>query len=103
MTESVGEKLPICFAHLQERKEQAMSPPLGAPNWGIFLLAIPFLCALPVGILWLDTRLARHHSRHAIAPGMGRAIAQGRRIDDCGQEFFTDPDGRRWYPVRRAK
>ena len=80
-----------------------MSPPFGAPNWGIFLLAIPFLCALPVGILRLDARLARPHRRRRIAPGMGRAIAQGMGIDDRGQEFFTDPDGRRWYPARRGK
>jgi hypothetical protein len=80
-----------------------MSPPFGAPNWGIFLLAIPLLCAVPVGILLLDARLARQRSRRTIAPGMGCAIAQGMGIDERGQEFFTDPDRRRWYPARRGK
>jgi hypothetical protein len=80
-----------------------MSPPLGAPNGGIFLLAIPFLCALPLGILRLDARLARQHGRRTIAPEMGRAIARGKGIDDRGQEFFTDPDRCRWYPARRGK
>lgn len=72
-----------------------MSPPLVAPNWGIFLLAIPFLCALPLGILRLEARLVLHRSRRTIAPGM--------EIHDDAKEFFTDPNGRPWYPAQRAK
>jgi hypothetical protein len=86
---------PFAIAHLGERKKHAMSPPFGSPDWGIFFLSVPFLCALPVGILRLDVHLARLHRRRTIAPGMG--------IDDRGHEFFTDPDGRRWYPARRVK
>jgi hypothetical protein len=65
-----------------------MSSPFGAPNWGVFLLAIPFLCALPVGILQLDARLARRRR--------GRTVSPGKGINDRERKFFTARDRRLW-------
>jgi hypothetical protein len=61
-----------------------MSSRFGAPNWGVFFLAIPFLCALPIGVLGLLARFARSGRRRRPVPGV--------KIDDHGCRFYTDPD-----------
>jgi hypothetical protein len=93
MTQSVGERLQV-RGRTKEPKN-AMSEPLFHPDWGIFLFAIPFFCALRVGILRLDARFARAHRRRTMAPAVG--------ILDRGRGFFRDPDGHRRDSARRVK
>jgi len=69
--------------------------PFGVPEWGIFLVAVPFLCLLSAGLLRLEGSLARAHRKQPAAPAFGK--------DENGRLFFTDPDGHPWYPARRTK
>jgi hypothetical protein len=64
-------------------------------DWGLFLLVFPLLCTLQLGLLRFEARALSGRRRRAPVPGMG--------TDDGGREFLTDPDGRHWYPARRAR
>jgi hypothetical protein len=72
-----------------------MSSRFGAPDWGVFFLAIPFLCALPLVVLRLQARFARPGRRRRPVPGMG--------IEDGGRRFCTGPDNCRTVSCPRAK
>jgi len=72
-----------------------MFAPFLPSDWGFFLIAIPFLCLLPASLLRLDAKLASAPRHPPVAPAFGR--------DADGRLFFTDPDGRPWYPARHAR
>lgn len=60
---------------------------------GALLVAAPFLALLLAGFFRLDALLS--------APRCNRPTAPATGFDRDGRIFFTDPDGRPWYPGRR--
>jgi hypothetical protein len=64
-------------------------------DWGLLLVPVPFLCTLLAGFMRLDVAAASPRNRHAKAPATGR--------DRSGRVFYTDPDGRCWYPAKHLK
>ena len=59
---------------------------------GALLIAAPFFALLFAGFLHLDRFLSmpRRRRYNSAAPALG--------FDPDGRAFFTDPDGRPWYP-----
>jgi len=83
---------------LSARKQSAeleMLALLLPPEWGVFLIALLFLCLLPATMLRLDAALTLPRRKDPATLAFG--------TDKDGRLYFTDPDGRRWYPPRRSK
>jgi hypothetical protein len=62
-------------------------------GWSTDVVAVSFLCFVLFAFFRLDAHLSARGHRRPPPPGMG--------IDRKGRLFFTDPDGRPWYPPPR--
>jgi len=72
-----------------------MTEPFLNSGWeNLFVVAI-FFGILLLAFLRLDARLSASRRR------LSHPLAFG--LDKKGRQFFTDPDGCRWYPSARPK
>jgi hypothetical protein len=77
-------------------KVSGMHPPFPFSDWGTLLIAAPCASLLVAVFFRLDVLVSPPKRR----PRTGQISPTG--IDENGHLFFTDPDGRRWYPSPRG-